>query len=485
MINIPTSSWRVKVYELSNDEWIDKGTGYCTGISDLVPMITVRNEDNDKDILLQSTIFGDTQYQKQQETLIVWSEPASTDMALSFQESEGCSVLCDFLINIQRKYVPGISLVALHASLDGTSDTTELIAGPLNLPTDQPSLANLPQLLESINQCSQSHYGRDKLINYLIQADYVTKVMALFETAEDLESINDLHLLCKISKSLFLLNDNNIIETFLTEENIMPFFGSLEYDPGFAPNFKANHREYLDKHSEFKQVIPIKSKIIVNKIKETFRLLFLKDVVFAKILDDASFALLSSLIYYNQTDIISWIHDNDEFSETLFNLYKPTIKKTSKDTFVEVSLDQQREGIKFIFQCLLISKNLQLSQRTSLYNKFIRNGLFTAIIFALQDRKREIRGLGTELIVSIIDHDTFLVRGYKDTNMVGNIMGEELIDDNETIVEQNGNQNDDSPMTAPVTGLLITKILIKLLLNETNSSMKSQVFEALKVLLDT
>ena len=41
-------------------------------------------------ILLRSTVLRDTVYQRQQETLIVWSESGSTDLALSFQEAAGC-----------------------------------------------------------------------------------------------------------------------------------------------------------------------------------------------------------------------------------------------------------------------------------------------------------------------------------------------------------------------------------------------------------
>jgi protein phosphatase-4 regulatory subunit 3 len=41
-------------------------------------------------LLLESKIQSDTAYQKQQETLIVWSEGDNFDLALSFQEKAGC-----------------------------------------------------------------------------------------------------------------------------------------------------------------------------------------------------------------------------------------------------------------------------------------------------------------------------------------------------------------------------------------------------------
>lgn len=41
-------------------------------------------------MLLESQISREDSYQKQQDTLIVWTEPSGVDMALSFQEAEGC-----------------------------------------------------------------------------------------------------------------------------------------------------------------------------------------------------------------------------------------------------------------------------------------------------------------------------------------------------------------------------------------------------------
>ena len=42
------------------------------------------------ELLLDSKILTETAYQKQQDTLIVWSENDSFDYALSFQEKAGC-----------------------------------------------------------------------------------------------------------------------------------------------------------------------------------------------------------------------------------------------------------------------------------------------------------------------------------------------------------------------------------------------------------
>lgn len=132
-MEIPTSRWRVKVYELEGTDWVDRGTGYCNGdIHKDGAYINVRNEYDADDVLLNSRVHGDTQYQKQQETLIVWSEPNRNDLALSFQDSKGCAVLCEFLVYVHTELEHNIAILAV--TNDGQGDVTELIAGPVTYP---------------------------------------------------------------------------------------------------------------------------------------------------------------------------------------------------------------------------------------------------------------------------------------------------------------------------------------------------------------
>lgn len=140
----PIEPKRVKVYELKDNDWFDRGTGFCTGqmvevrFSDPPGLrataysraadcrlrnsltlvfqsqeeyrLFVESETEPNRVLLESRITKEDGYQKQQgpcsrchsaviltcaliDTLIVWTEPNGTDMALSFQESEGCTTV--------------------------------------------------------------------------------------------------------------------------------------------------------------------------------------------------------------------------------------------------------------------------------------------------------------------------------------------------------------------------------------------------------
>lgn len=61
--------------------------------------LLVRAE-SDGSLLLESRIQADTAYQKQQGTLIVWSEGENFDLALSFQEKAGCDEIWEKICQV-------------------------------------------------------------------------------------------------------------------------------------------------------------------------------------------------------------------------------------------------------------------------------------------------------------------------------------------------------------------------------------------------
>ncbi|KAK9453227.1 component of IIS longevity pathway SMK-1-domain-containing protein [Dipodascopsis uninucleata] len=440
-IEVPVTPRRVKVYELQLESWHDRGTGFCTGeIINDDAYILVKSEDDADRSLLETRIYRDVQYQKQQDTLIVWTDQDETDLALSFQEGDGCSVIWDFITDVQK-----------HLGLNDnqSDDVHDFLSGSIDLPTE-PSLGCLNEVERSLAIASHTQYGRDSVTRYIQEVDYIGKLIPLLDIAEDLESLSDLHSLCRIMKLIILMNDNMIVEQILLDEYILGVVGMLEYDPEF-PKFKANHREYIADNSRFKQVVPIPDESIRNKIKYTFRLQYLKDVVLARLLDDPTFSMLSSMIYFYQVDIINYLQHNDEFTTALFKIFDmPDNLEISNDD--DEPLIKKRDAVRFIHQFCLISKNLQVQQRSSLYTNFINKNLFNVINFALTDSIPVVRIAGVELILSIIDHDPSLVRS--------------------AVLKTAG---DDST---------VIDTIINLLLTESDFGVISQVSEALQVLLD-
>ncbi|KAG6017563.1 hypothetical protein E4U54_006311 [Claviceps lovelessii] len=432
-----TDKKRVKVYELRDNDWYDRGTGFCTatfiateeGRKD--PRVLVESEEHPERLLLETKIQKEDGFQKQQETLIVWQEPGSgTDMALSFQEAEG-----RFVSSVQQ------TLSSNLGGDDGLSDDLAMdVPSAINLPAAE--LGNLSEIESSMRIMSSSANGRDALAKFIMADDYIGKLIPLVEMAEDLESLPDLHRLCNIMKTIILLNDTTIIEYAVSDECLFGVVGALEYDPDF-PSHKANHRHWLDNQSRYKEVIPIEDEQTRHKIHQTYRLQYLKDVALARILDDPTFSVLNSLIFFNQVEIVQHLQSNQAFLSELFGIFDVRCRDDKK----------KKEAVLFIQQCCSIAKGIQAPARQSLFNQMIAHGLLQIIHFGLRHADVGVRVGATDILISIMDHDPQTIR--------------------QTVYRQ---MHDSQPS--------LLDSLIDLLLIEVDLGVKSQISDALKVLVD-
>jgi protein phosphatase-4 regulatory subunit 3 len=321
-----------------------------------------------------------------------------------------------------------------------SDDAMESFSNPIVLLA--PELGNLPDIEHTIRAASSTQQGREALVKFIIREEYVPKLIPLVEMAEDLESLLDLHRLCNIMKSLILLNDNSIIEHVVTDSVILGVVGALEYDPDF-PTHKANHRQYLSDSSRYKEVVPIKDPVIKKKIRHTWRLQYLKDVVLARILDDPTFSVLNSLIFFNQVDIVQHLQSNASFLKELFAVFDAKNSDTKR----------KEDAVHFLHQCAAIAKNLQAPARANLFSNFIGHGLFQVITFAVKHPNASMRTTGIDILVALLDHDPTMMRGF----MLQAVHEKKIP---------------------------LTDTLIELLHAETDLGVKNQLADAIKVLLD-
>ncbi|CAL5337943.1 unnamed protein product [Camellia sinensis] len=129
------SMQRVKVYRLSGDgKWDDQGTGHVTVDYLEVPNIKTQRleelglfviDEEDNETLLSHRISSDDIYRKQEDTIISGRDPEfSTELALSFQETTGCSYICDetyHSVNSELRELPAVELSTLPIILKMSS----------------------------------------------------------------------------------------------------------------------------------------------------------------------------------------------------------------------------------------------------------------------------------------------------------------------------------------------------------------------------
>lgn len=102
----------------------------------------------------------------------------------------------------------------------------EASQNPVVLPP--PELGNLAEIEQMMHVASTSPAGRDSLSKLVINDNYIQKILPLVSIAEDLEALPELHRLCRIMKTLILLNDTQIIEHVVSDNIVLGVVGALE-----------------------------------------------------------------------------------------------------------------------------------------------------------------------------------------------------------------------------------------------------------------
>jgi protein phosphatase 4 regulatory subunit 3 len=204
------------------------------------------------------------------------------------------------------------------------------------------------------------------------------------------------------------LNDTDIIGSVIQDDTFPIVVGILEYDKEF-PTLKANFRDHITNHAHFKQVVPIEDPEIVAKIKQTYRIQFLRDVALARLIPDNTYSTLHSLLYFNQVDIITHIYNNTQFLSSLFAIL-------GED---DSSMEKKKDVIMFLNEMCLVVKGLQKNHQVPYYKYFILNaralgehGLFALFEYALNDPDEAIRTATISILANVLDHDPSVVRSF-------------------------------------------------------------------------
>lgn len=493
---------RVKVYLLQGEDWLDHGTGYCRGAVDAArrPYFLVVSELDSDEIILKLFLEGCVQYQRQQETLIVWTDALGRDLALLFQETEACADLCDFIVRVQQEgYAPDISLYYVlpgepEVAGGAAADVTELITGPVALPPP-PLRANIHQVLDLLRQGTNSHYTRSRILRHVRQHALVDALIAEFGAAERDHDLGWLHCACECVKTLVLYTEPALLEHLVAlEARVVGVAGILEYDQEFA-GLKAAHRRYLCDELRLRTVVamlPAATRIF----RLDFCVTYLRDVVLARFIDDQTYGVLSGILGANHSEMIGVLGE-EGFLERLFGMYAAggdaeggstgADTASASDSISEgvaqsvtkngsASGDLRRDGVRLLHQYVLIAKTLPLPQRLAFFSALVRHGLFKMAAFALRDGDAAVRTLGTELIVVIIEQDVALVNTVSEIDNLdppaARPAGGPAVDDPE---RTHLKLSDD---------MTLIEILARLLVEDRDRGLKMQSFEALRILLD-
>uniref|UniRef100_A0A8C5Z5F3 Protein phosphatase 4 regulatory subunit 3B n=1 Tax=Marmota marmota marmota TaxID=9994 RepID=A0A8C5Z5F3_MARMA len=388
---------RVKVYTLNEDrQWDDRGTGHVssTYVEELKGMSLLVRAESDK-------INPNTAYQKQQDTLIVWSEAENYDLALSFQEKAGCDEIWEKICQVQGKD-PSVEVTqdlideSEEERFEEMPETSHLI----DLPTCE--LNKLEEIADLVTSVLSSPIRREKLALALENEGYIKKLLQLFQACENLENTEGLHHLYEIIRGILFLNKATLFEVMFSDECIMDVVGCLEYDPALAQ--PKRHREFLTKTAKFKEVIPITDSELRQKIHQTYRVQYIQDIILPtpSVFEENFLSTLTSFIFFNKVEIVSMLQEDEKF---LSEVFAQLTDEATDD-------DKRRELVNFFKEFCAFSQTLQPQNRDAFFKTLAKLGILPALEIVMGMDDLQVRSAATDIFSYLVEFSPSMVREF-------------------------------------------------------------------------
>ncbi|KAM4693777.1 serine/threonine-protein phosphatase 4 regulatory subunit 3B isoform 2-T2 [Discoglossus pictus] len=395
---------RVKVYTLNEDrQWDDRGTGHVssTYVERLKGMSLLVRAESDGSLLLESKINPNTAYQKQQDTLIVWSEAENYDLALSFQEKAGCDEIWEKICQVQGKD-PSVEVTQdpIDESEEERFEEMPETSNLIDLPTCE--LSKLEEIADLVTSVLSSPIRREKLALALENEGYIKKLLQLFQTCENLDNAEGLHHLYEIIRGILFLNKATLFEVMFSDECIMDVVGCLEYDPALAQ--PKRHRDFLTKTAKFKEVIPITDSELRQKIHQTYRVQYIQDVILPtpSVFEENFLSTLTSFIFFNKVEIVSMLQEDEKF---LSEVFAQLTDEATDD-------DKRRELVNFFKEFCAFSQTLQPQNRDTFFKTLANLGILPALEIVMGMDDLQVRSAATDIFSYLVEYSPSMVREF-------------------------------------------------------------------------
>uniref|UniRef100_A0A674F0R9 Serine/threonine-protein phosphatase 4 regulatory subunit 3 n=1 Tax=Salmo trutta TaxID=8032 RepID=A0A674F0R9_SALTR len=393
---------RVKVYTLNEDrQWDDRGTGHVssTFVERLKGISLLVRAESDGSLLLESKISPNTAYQKQQDTLIVWSEAENYDLALSFQEKAGCDEIWEKICQVQGKD-PALEITqdpideSEEERFEEMPETSHLVELP---PCE---LARLEEIADLVTSVLSSPIRREKLALALMSEGYMKKLLQLFQVCEDLDNREGLHHLYEIVRGVLFLNKAALFEVMFSDDCIMDVVGCLEFDPSLVQPKK--HREFLTKTAKFKEVIPITDSELRQKIHQTYRVQYIQDIILPtpSVFEENFLSTLTSFIFFNKVEIVSMLQEDEKF---LTEVFAQLTDEATED-------GKRRELVNFFKEFCAFSQTLQPQNRDAFFKTLANLGILPALEIGMDDL--QVRAAATDIFSYLVEFSPSMVREF-------------------------------------------------------------------------
>jgi protein phosphatase-4 regulatory subunit 3 len=197
-----------------------------------------------------------------------------------------------------------------------------------------------------------------------------------------------------------MLHDVEFYEVLMSDEFVFDFVGVLEYEP--EQSERVHHRELLKEQMVYREVVPIEDAAIRQKIHQTSRLGYLKDVILPRVLDDHAFSTLTSIMMQNNNDVIEALHKDQHFFAELFRRLKAS--KTGDEDWQDL--------VGFLQETCTLARQLQNVQRAAVFASLQSHGLFDVLTDILKHGDESSQLKAADVIMSTLTIDPKVIRDF-------------------------------------------------------------------------
>lgn len=245
--------------------------------------------------LVNTPIDFNREYCHQKESIITWQDGVNPDLyrALSFQHSESCNSIWSMITSL----VPQLCVDLLEGELPEENTNYVLF--------EKPTSNNIDQIIDDLESDSNI-INSENIIVDILSKEFLDSIFNLMDEFEEKSDIAGLHKIFQLIRRIIVLysNFNEVFETLLSDEYYLKFFKACEYDESLEKyRIKLSHKKFLE-NVKFHSVVPLPE---VRTIHLNYRLMYLRDVVMPRHLDEQSLQRIATIINNNFSSIISMI----------------------------------------------------------------------------------------------------------------------------------------------------------------------------------
>jgi hypothetical protein len=338
--------------------------------------------------MIQQEIADSIKFNRQGESIVLWTDDAQQrELALSFQSSLGCDLLWSRVHHWQGDN--GKSFQDDSPSNTPAASGDAAAGRSTAFPSFDTSLETLKAISEIVEGDVRMSGGYKSLTSQQPQS-YWQQYLAGFAQLEVADDAEGIRVMFDTVRNLLVYGDSDMYHKLLddaaTFENLL---GVLENDPEF--DNRTSHRAVFQNTNLFQEPVRLTNAKLREEVHFTFKLIYLKDCVFARFVDDIPYQNLAELIHRNVMTLIDYLQEESSLLKSIVSSCSPS----SQSSLRFMTLKMLREFVD------LGGRHPALQNAKSpIIQSMLQAGLLRALAPAMEDADQAARVMSFEVNIS-------------------------------------------------------------------------------------